>query len=103
MNAENKLREAERQEEKRSGRNALSTSTAASASTTTTVTTTETGPLRKSSLKKGGRLVEKVGLESYGPPLCPARKALVFVQGAFLSISSWLSLGQKCGGRTIGL
>lgn len=59
MNAENKLREAERQEEKRSGRNALSTSTAASASTTTTVTTTETGPLRKSSLKKGGRLVEK--------------------------------------------
>nr|XP_042124775.1 rho GTPase-activating protein 4 isoform X4 [Peromyscus maniculatus bairdii] len=59
MNAESKLREAERQEEKRSGRNALSTSTAASASTTTTVTTTETGPLRKSSLKKGGRLVEK--------------------------------------------
>ncbi|XP_052598101.1 rho GTPase-activating protein 4 isoform X3 [Peromyscus californicus insignis] len=59
MNAETKLREAERQEEKRSGRNALPTSTAASASTTTTVTTTETGPLRKSSLKKGGRLVEK--------------------------------------------
>ncbi|XP_036031029.1 rho GTPase-activating protein 4 isoform X4 [Onychomys torridus] len=58
MNAETKLREAERQEEKRSGRNALPASTAASASTTA-VTTTETGPLRKSSLKKGGRLVEK--------------------------------------------
>uniref|UniRef100_A0A8C2MYG2 Rho GTPase activating protein 4 n=1 Tax=Cricetulus griseus TaxID=10029 RepID=A0A8C2MYG2_CRIGR len=59
MNAETKLREAERQEEKRSGRSALPTTTAASASTTTTVTTNETGPLRKSSLKKGGRLVEK--------------------------------------------
>ncbi|OBS66455.1 hypothetical protein A6R68_05003 [Neotoma lepida] len=59
MNAETKLREAERQEEKRSGRSALPTTTAASASTMTTVTTTETGPLRKSSLKKGGRLVEK--------------------------------------------
>lgn len=59
MNAETKLREAERQEEKRSGRSALPTTTAASASTTTTVITNETGPLRKSSLKKGGRLVEK--------------------------------------------
>nr|XP_048313651.1 rho GTPase-activating protein 4 isoform X5 [Myodes glareolus] len=59
VNAETKLREAERQEEKRSGRSALPATTAASASTTTTVTTTETGPLRKSSLKKGGRLVEK--------------------------------------------
>ncbi|CAH6779862.1 Arhgap4 [Phodopus roborovskii] len=60
MNAEAKLREAERQEEKRSGRSALPTTIAASAScTTTTVTTNETGPLRKSSLKKGGRLVEK--------------------------------------------
>lgn len=76
MNAETKLREAERQEEKRSGRSALPTTTAASASTTTTVTTNETGPLRKSSLKKGGRLVEKVGLESYGTPLCRALMAL---------------------------
>ncbi|XP_050997079.1 rho GTPase-activating protein 4 [Acomys russatus] len=62
MNAETKLREAERQEEKRSGRSALSATTAASATTTSTVTattTTEAGPLRKSSLKKGGRLVEK--------------------------------------------
>lgn len=72
MNAETKLREAERQEEKRSGRSAPPTTMAASASTTTTVTTTETVPLRKSSLKKGGRLVEKVGLESCGPPLSPA-------------------------------
>ncbi|KAH0506864.1 Rho GTPase-activating protein 4 [Microtus ochrogaster] len=59
VNAETKLREAERQEEKRSGRSALPATMAASASTTTTVTTTETVPLRKSSLKKGGRLVEK--------------------------------------------
>ncbi|KAL1766477.1 rho GTPase-activating protein 4 isoform X1 [Sigmodon hispidus] len=59
MNAETKLREAERQEEKRSGRSALPATTAASANTTTTATTMETGPLRKSSLKKGGRLVEK--------------------------------------------
>ncbi|XP_038173052.1 rho GTPase-activating protein 4 isoform X4 [Arvicola amphibius] len=59
MNAETKLREAERQEEKRSGRSTLPSTTAASASTTTTVTTTETGPLRKSSFKKGGRLLEK--------------------------------------------
>ncbi|KAL6045396.1 hypothetical protein STEG23_020709 [Scotinomys teguina] len=59
VNAETKLREAERQEEKRSGRSALPTITAASASTMATVTTIETGPLRKSSLKKGGRLVEK--------------------------------------------
>ncbi|XP_011245837.1 rho GTPase-activating protein 4 isoform X6 [Mus musculus] len=60
MNAETKLREAERQEEKRSGRSALSTTTTTSATTTTTTTTVETGPHRKSSLKKGGRLVEKV-------------------------------------------
>ncbi|XP_021043259.1 rho GTPase-activating protein 4 isoform X1 [Mus pahari] len=59
MNAETKLREAERQEEKRSGRSALSTTTTTSATTTTTTTTIETGPHRKSSLKKGGRLVEK--------------------------------------------
>nr|AAL57498.1 rho GTPase-activating protein p115 [Mus musculus] len=59
MNAETKLREAERQEEKRSGRSALSTTTTTSATTTTTTTTVETGPHRKSSLKKGGRLVEK--------------------------------------------
>ncbi|XP_028641132.1 rho GTPase-activating protein 4 isoform X2 [Grammomys surdaster] len=59
MNAETKLREAERQEEKRSGRSALPTTTATSATTTTTTTTIETGPHRKTSLKKGGRLVEK--------------------------------------------
>ncbi|XP_045394155.1 rho GTPase-activating protein 4 isoform X2 [Lemur catta] len=49
MNAEAKLREAERQEEKRAGRSPPAT----------TAVTTEAGPLRKSSLKKGGRLVEK--------------------------------------------
>ncbi|XP_047570751.1 rho GTPase-activating protein 4 isoform X3 [Lutra lutra] len=49
MNAEVKLREAERQEEKRAGRSA----------TGAPATATDTGPLRKSSLKKGGRLVEK--------------------------------------------
>ncbi|XP_032702201.1 rho GTPase-activating protein 4 isoform X1 [Lontra canadensis] len=49
MNAEAKLREAERQEEKRAGRSA----------TGAPATATDTGPLRKSSLKKGGRLVEK--------------------------------------------
>ncbi|XP_032185823.1 rho GTPase-activating protein 4 [Mustela erminea] len=49
MNAEAKLREAERQEEKRAGRSATSAPAAA----------TDTGTLRKSSLKKGGRLVEK--------------------------------------------
>ncbi|XP_007955387.1 rho GTPase-activating protein 4 [Orycteropus afer afer] len=49
VNAEAKLREAERQEEKRAGRSATATSTAAS----------DAGPSRKSSLKKGGRLVEK--------------------------------------------
>ncbi|KAG8513853.1 Rho GTPase-activating protein 4 [Galemys pyrenaicus] len=47
VNAEAKLREAERQEEKRAGR------------TVATATSTEAGPLRKSSLKKGGRQVEK--------------------------------------------
>nr|XP_004672147.1 rho GTPase-activating protein 4 isoform X1 [Jaculus jaculus] len=57
MNAEAKLREAERQEEKRTGgRSALPTTAAV---TTATATNTEGGPLRKSSLKKGGRLVEK--------------------------------------------
>ncbi|XP_052026077.1 rho GTPase-activating protein 4 isoform X3 [Apodemus sylvaticus] len=59
MNAETKLREAERQEEKRSGKSALPTTTATFATTTTTTTAIETGPHRKSSLKKGGRLVEK--------------------------------------------
>ncbi|XP_059012658.1 rho GTPase-activating protein 4 isoform X3 [Mustela lutreola] len=49
MNAEAKLREAERQEEKRAGRSATSAPAPA----------TDTGTLRKSSLKKGGRLVEK--------------------------------------------
>lgn len=53
VNAEAKLREAERQEEKRAGRTAA----------TAAVATNEAGPVRKSSLKKGGRLVEKVGLE----------------------------------------
>lgn len=69
MNAEAKLREAERQEEKRAGRSNTGAPAAA----------TDAGPLRKSSLKKGGRLVEKVGLE--GP--CLSSKALVqgFVPG----------------------
>ncbi|KAI4545210.1 hypothetical protein MG293_005476 [Ovis ammon polii] len=48
LSAEAKLREAERQEEKRAGRSA-----------TATTTSTESGPLRKGSIKKGGRLVEK--------------------------------------------
>ncbi|XP_070641290.1 rho GTPase-activating protein 4 isoform X4 [Bos indicus] len=48
LSAEAKLREAERQEEKRAGRSA-----------TATTTSTESGPLRKGSVKKGGRLVEK--------------------------------------------
>uniref|UniRef100_A0A7N5JLK0 Rho GTPase activating protein 4 n=1 Tax=Ailuropoda melanoleuca TaxID=9646 RepID=A0A7N5JLK0_AILME len=51
VNAEAKLREAERQEEKRVGRSAATAAAATAA--------TEAGPLRKSSLKKGGRLVEK--------------------------------------------
>ncbi|XP_035964782.1 rho GTPase-activating protein 4 isoform X1 [Halichoerus grypus] len=55
VNAEAKLREAERQEEKRAGRSASATTPP----TPPTTTTTEAGPLRKSSLKKGGRLVEK--------------------------------------------
>ncbi|XP_054434128.1 rho GTPase-activating protein 4 isoform X3 [Pteronotus mesoamericanus] len=50
MNAEAKLREAERQEEKRAGRSAAAPTATAS---------TEAGPLRKTSLKKGSRLVEK--------------------------------------------
>ncbi|XP_006877287.1 PREDICTED: rho GTPase-activating protein 4 [Chrysochloris asiatica] len=49
VTAETKLREAERQEEKRAGRSAAATATAA----------TEAGPSRKTSFKKGGRLVEK--------------------------------------------
>ncbi|XP_035143958.1 rho GTPase-activating protein 4 isoform X3 [Callithrix jacchus] len=49
VNAEVKLREAERQEEKRAGRSAP----------TATAAATEAGPLRRTSLKKGGRLVEK--------------------------------------------
>uniref|UniRef100_H0XCJ3 Rho GTPase activating protein 4 n=1 Tax=Otolemur garnettii TaxID=30611 RepID=H0XCJ3_OTOGA len=59
MNAENKLREAERQEEKRAGRSAPATAA--------TTATAEAGPLRKSSLKKGGRLVEKSPWPSLGP------------------------------------
>ncbi|XP_049728101.1 rho GTPase-activating protein 4 isoform X2 [Elephas maximus indicus] len=50
VNAETKLREAERQEEKRAGR---------SAAAATTISASEAGPSRKSSIKKGGRLVEK--------------------------------------------
>ncbi|XP_036285941.1 rho GTPase-activating protein 4 isoform X1 [Pipistrellus kuhlii] len=50
MNAEAKLREAERQEEKRAGR---------SPAPATATATTEAGPLRKISVKKGSRLVEK--------------------------------------------
>lgn len=80
MNAEAKLREAERQEEKRAGRSAPAA--------TTTSTTTETGPLRKSSLKKGGKLVEKVGLEGSWPSSLQAFG------------SSWGLLG---GGGTAGL
>ncbi|XP_010626354.1 rho GTPase-activating protein 4, partial [Fukomys damarensis] len=53
--AELKLREAERQEEKRVGRSAPTTT----ATITGPTSTTEAGPLRKSSVKKGGRLVEK--------------------------------------------
>uniref|UniRef100_A0A8C0L9U2 Rho GTPase activating protein 4 n=1 Tax=Canis lupus dingo TaxID=286419 RepID=A0A8C0L9U2_CANLU len=59
VNAEAKLREAERQEEKRAGRSAASAVAAAAAAAAATATATEAGPLRKSSLKKGGRLVEK--------------------------------------------
>lgn len=79
INAEAKLREAERQEEKRAGRSATSAPAAA----------TDTGTLRKSSLKKGGRLVEKVGLE--GP--CLSSKALF--QGFVLGIPGphWGLLG----------
>lgn len=66
LSAEAKLREAERQEEKRAGRSA-----------TATTTSTESGPLRKGSVKKGGRLVEKVGLG--GTCLCPKALALSFV------------------------
>lgn len=57
MNAEAKLREAERQEEKRAGR---------SAAPATATTPTEAGPMRKTSVKKGSRVVEKVGLEAMG-------------------------------------
>ncbi|XP_039722885.1 rho GTPase-activating protein 4 isoform X2 [Pteropus medius] len=61
MNAEAKLREAERQEEKRAGRSGAAATAAAvaAAATTTTTNATEAGPLRKTSLKKGSRLVEK--------------------------------------------
>ncbi|XP_040830526.1 rho GTPase-activating protein 4 [Ochotona curzoniae] len=51
-NAEAKLREAERQEEKRTGRTGPVTPLAAPGGV-------ETGPLRKSSVKKGSRLLEK--------------------------------------------
>ncbi|XP_013365148.1 PREDICTED: rho GTPase-activating protein 4 isoform X2 [Chinchilla lanigera] len=53
--AEAKLREAERQEEKRAGRSAPATS----ATVTSPASAAEAGPQRKSSVKKGGRLVEK--------------------------------------------
>ncbi|KAM5221236.1 LOW QUALITY PROTEIN: rho GTPase-activating protein 4 [Ctenodactylus gundi] len=54
MTAEAKLREAERQEEKRTGRSTVTTATAAAVPSSA-----DAGPVRKSSLKKGGRLVEK--------------------------------------------
>lgn len=57
MSAEAKLREAERQEGKRAGR---------SAAPATAATAVEAGPLRKTSVKKGSRLVEKVGLGAMG-------------------------------------
>jgi hypothetical protein len=98
VNAEAKLREAERQEEKRAGRSALPTITAtAVAAAATTAAATESGPLlRKSSLKKGGRLVEKVGLAGYGSFLHSVVKALSLpVLG-----SSW---GLLCGRRKAGL
>ncbi|KAM6143499.1 rho GTPase-activating protein 4 [Erethizon dorsatum] len=53
--AEAKLREAERQEEKRAGRSAP----AVAATITSPASAAEAGPQRKSSVKKGGRLVEK--------------------------------------------
>lgn len=59
MNAEAKLREAERQEEKRTGRSAAAAAAAAATAAAAAATTTEAGPLRKTSLKKGSRLVEK--------------------------------------------
>ncbi|XP_047620729.1 rho GTPase-activating protein 4 isoform X1 [Phacochoerus africanus] len=60
VNAEAKLREAERQEEKRSGRSTATAAAAAAAATAASAATSpEAGPLRKSSVKKGGRLVEK--------------------------------------------
>lgn len=67
VSAEAKLREAERQEEKRAGRSG------AAAAANTATTATEAGPPRKTSLKKGSRLVEKVGLEGIrlSPGLCP--------------------------------
>lgn len=105
MNAEAKLREAERQEEKRAGRSA-----AAAAATTTA--STEAGPLRKTSLKKGSRLVEKVSLEDIGlcvkamaPDLCPCEslactgpmgKLCMEEQG---KAAEDLGLWQSCEGR----
>lgn len=78
MSAEAKLREAERQEEKRTGRSAAAATTATAAATATATSSTEAGPLRKTSLKKGSRLVQKVGLEgtcvslkALSPGLCP--------------------------------
>ncbi|XP_019610710.2 rho GTPase-activating protein 4 isoform X2 [Rhinolophus sinicus] len=59
MSAEAKLREAERQEEKRTGRSAAAATTATAAATATATSSTEAGPLRKTSLKKGSRLVQK--------------------------------------------
>ncbi|XP_048192359.1 rho GTPase-activating protein 4 [Perognathus longimembris pacificus] len=59
VNAEAKLREAERQEEKRTGRSSSAAPANAAPSTTATTPSADAGPLRKSSLKKGGRLVEK--------------------------------------------
>lgn len=84
VNAEAKLREAERQEEKRSGRSTATAAAAAAAATAASAATSpEAGPLRKSSVKKGGRLVEKVGLggtrlspKALAPCLCLLSRVL---------------------------
>ncbi|XP_030662302.1 rho GTPase-activating protein 4 isoform X8 [Nomascus leucogenys] len=87
MNAEAKLREAERQEEKRAGRSVP----------TTTADATEAGPLRKSSLKKGGRLVEKLW-----PPQRPVAASscapVCWLQAGFLMHPPWW--GATCAPST---
>lgn len=94
VNAEAKLREAERQEEKRACRSAG----------------TESGPLRKGSLKKGGRLVEKVGLggsrlcpEALAPGLCPSEsrpcREVVCSRKAGLALEGSPSWGGRQSGQ----